>query len=65
MAGGKLDHPKKSRILRPFRLSDSKKRDLVDFLNSLTDEACSTILAGATRGPQWAANPYPALLRLT
>jgi cytochrome c peroxidase len=39
MAGGKLDHPKKSRILRPFRLSDSKKRDLVDFLNSLTDEA--------------------------
>jgi len=39
MAGGKFDHPKKSRILRPFRLSDSEKRDLVEFLNSLTDEA--------------------------
>jgi cytochrome c peroxidase len=37
-AGGKLDHPNKSRILRPFHLTDSDKRDLVEFLKSLTDE---------------------------
>jgi cytochrome c peroxidase len=38
MAGGKLDHPNKSRILRPFRLTDGEKRDLIEFLKSLTDE---------------------------
>jgi cytochrome c peroxidase len=37
-AGGKFDHPNKSHILRPFRLTDSEKRDLVEFLRSLTDE---------------------------
>jgi cytochrome c peroxidase len=37
-AGGKMEHPNKSRILRPFRLTDSDKRDLVEFLKSLTDE---------------------------
>jgi cytochrome c peroxidase len=37
-AGGKVDHPNKSRILRPFRLSEGEKRDLVEFLKSLTDE---------------------------
>jgi cytochrome c peroxidase len=37
-AGGKMDHPNKSRILRPFRLTDGEKRDLVEFLKSLTDE---------------------------
>jgi len=38
-AGGKMDHPNKSHILRPFRLTDSEKRDLVEFLKSLTDNA--------------------------
>ncbi len=38
MAGGKMNHPNKSRILRPFRLTDGEKRDLVEFLRSLTDE---------------------------
>jgi len=38
-AGGKFDHPNKSRILRPFRLTEDEKRDLIEFLKSLTDEA--------------------------
>jgi cytochrome c peroxidase len=33
-----MDHPNKSRILRKFSLSDGEKRDLVEFLKSLTDE---------------------------
>jgi cytochrome c peroxidase len=37
-AGGKFDHPNKTRILKPFRLTESEKRDLVEFLRSLTDE---------------------------
>jgi cytochrome c peroxidase len=37
-AGGKMDHPNKSHILRPFHLSDAEKHDLVEFLRSLTDE---------------------------
>ena len=37
-AGGKFDHPNKSRILKPFRLTESEKRDLIEFLRSLTDE---------------------------
>jgi cytochrome c peroxidase len=38
-AGGKLDHPNKSRILRPLQLTADEKRDLIEFLKSLTDEA--------------------------
>ncbi len=38
-AGGKMDHPNKSKILRRFQLSDGDKRDLIEFLKSLTDEA--------------------------
>jgi cytochrome c peroxidase len=37
-AGGKTDDPNKSRILRPFRLTDGDKHDLVEFLRSLTDD---------------------------
>ena len=33
-----MDHPNKSRILRPFRLTEGEKRDLIEFLKSLTDE---------------------------
>jgi cytochrome c peroxidase len=36
--GGRVDHPNKSRILRRFELTDADKRDLVEFLKSLTDE---------------------------
>jgi len=37
-AGGKLDHPNKSHILRRLNLTDSDKHDLIEFLKSLTDE---------------------------
>ncbi len=50
-AGGKLDHPNKSRILRPFRLTDGDKHDLVEFLKSLTDDEL-------LRDPRW-SDPWP------
>src|SRR5215471_6038847 len=37
-AGGRIDHPNKSTILRPFKLTDSERRDLIEFLKALTDE---------------------------
>jgi cytochrome c peroxidase len=37
-AGGKLAHPNKTHILRSFSLTDDEKRDLIEFLKSLTDE---------------------------
>jgi cytochrome c peroxidase len=37
-AGGKLEHPNKSTILRKFSLTLQDKADLVEFLKSLTDE---------------------------
>jgi cytochrome c peroxidase len=50
-AGGRRDHPNKTRILRPFRLTESEKRDLIDFLRSLTD-------VEMTRDPRW-RDPWP------
>jgi cytochrome c peroxidase len=49
-AGGKFDHPNKSHILRRLNLTDSDKRDLVEFLKSLTDEE-------ALHDPRW-SNPW-------
>jgi cytochrome c peroxidase len=49
-AGGKLDHPNKSRILRPLQLTPDDKRDLIEFLKSLTDEAL-------LHDPRW-SNPW-------
>lgn len=49
-AGGRYDHPNKSRILRPFHLTDGEKRDLVEFLRSLTDEEL-------LHDPRW-SNPW-------
>ena len=49
-AGGKLDHPNKSPILRPLNLTDSDKRDLIEFLKSLTDEEM-------LHDPRW-SNPW-------
>ena len=37
-AGGKMNHANKSRILRKFTMTDGDKRDLIEFLKSLTDE---------------------------
>ncbi|MBV8903767.1 MAG: di-heme enzyme [Acidobacteriia bacterium] len=45
-AGGKLDHPNKTHILHRFALTDSDRRDLVEFLKSLTDEEL-------LRDPRW------------
>jgi len=49
-AGGKLDHPNKSRILRPFHLTEAEKRDMVEFLKSLTDDEL-------LHDPRW-SNPW-------
>lgn len=51
-AGGRMNGPNKSRILRPFRLTENEKRDLVEFLKSLTDEAL-------LHDPRW-SDPWPA-----
>jgi cytochrome c peroxidase len=37
-AGGKMDQPNKTRVLRPFHLTETDKHDLIEFLKSLTDE---------------------------
>jgi cytochrome c peroxidase len=37
-AGGKFDHPNKTHILHGFSLTEGDRRDLVEFLKSLTDE---------------------------
>src|SRR5262249_28912443 len=36
-AGGKLNHPNKTHILRAFSLNPAEKADLIEFLKSLTD----------------------------
>lgn len=51
-AGGKMADPNKSHILRPFRLTDTEKRDLIEFLESLTDTEL-------LRDPRW-ADPWVA-----
>ncbi len=50
-AGGSIQHPNKSRILRPLNLTAGEKRDLIEFLRSLTDEA-------ALHDPRW-SDPWP------
>jgi cytochrome c peroxidase len=56
-AGGKMDHPNKSHILRPFRLTDGEKRDLIEFLRSLTDQEL-------LHDPRW-SDPWPGVDRST
>jgi cytochrome c peroxidase len=36
-SGGRFDHPNRSRTLRPFWLTEGERRDLIEFLESLTD----------------------------
>ncbi len=48
-AGGRISHVNKSTILHRLRLTDQEKRDLIEFLKSLTDEAM-------LRDPRWS---YP------
>jgi cytochrome c peroxidase len=52
-SGGKMDHPNKSRILSPLHISDGDKRDLIEFLKSLTDE---TLLTDS----RW-SDPWPGI----
>jgi cytochrome c peroxidase len=44
--GGRTPNPARSTGLKPFTLSDGERRDLIAFLQSLTDEA-------ALRDPRW------------
>jgi cytochrome c peroxidase len=50
-AGGKFSHPNKSPILRRFPLTEADKRDLIEFLNALTDRELLS-------DPRW-SNPWP------
>lgn len=50
--GGRARSPYTSTILRPFRLTDQERADLLAFLDSLTDEA-------ALVDPRW-SDPWPA-----
>jgi hypothetical protein len=47
-AGGKTDHPNKSRILRPFPLTVARSTIWLSFLGRSPTKSCCTILAGAT-----------------
>ena len=60
-AGGKMRSPEQIAHPSPFRLTDGEKRDLVEFLKSLTDEellhdprwsdpGCGNSPAGSNRG---------------
>jgi cytochrome c peroxidase len=51
-AGGKFDHPNKSKNLRKLNLTTQDKKDLVEFLKSLTDEE-------ALHDARW-SDPWPA-----
>jgi cytochrome c peroxidase len=55
-AGGRMDHPNKSRILRRFALTDVDRRDLVEFLKSLTDEELLRDLRWSDPWPQASAD---------
>jgi cytochrome c peroxidase len=50
-AGGKVDQPNKTHVIRPFSMTEGDKRDLIEFLKSLTDEE-------SIRDPRW-SNPWP------
>lgn len=50
-AGGRMEHVNKTLILRRFQLSEEEKRDLIEFLKTLTDEEL-------LRNPRW-SDPWP------
>lgn len=54
-AGGKVDQPNKTHILRPLTLTASEKSDLIEFLKSLTDQEL-------IRDPRW-SDPWPVTHR--
>ena len=46
MAGGRATNPRQSDSIRPLSLREDERRDLIAFLQSLTDEAL-------LRDPRW------------
>jgi cytochrome c peroxidase len=50
-AGGRMMHPYKSPALKPFRFTEQQKDDLIEFLNSLTDQEL-------LKDPRW-SDPWP------
>jgi cytochrome c peroxidase len=54
-AGGRMEHPNKSPILRRVKLTTEERRDLVEFLKTLTDEEL-------LRDPRW-SDPWPRTAR--
>ena len=55
-AGGKMNHVNKTHILRPFKMTEGEKRDLIEFLKSLTDTEL-------IRDARW-SNPWPANFKI-
>ena len=68
-AGGKLSHPNKSPILRAFVMTDQDKKDLIEFLQSLTDTELLHDARWTTRGlkpvPERSISPFGASLPST
>ncbi|MEO8098223.1 MAG: MbnH family di-heme enzyme [Acidobacteriota bacterium] len=56
-AGGKFDQVNKTRVLRPFRITDSEKGDLIEFLESLTDDE---LIRDPRWSDPWSTNGGPA-----
>jgi cytochrome c peroxidase len=59
-AGGRMNHPNKSAILRRVRLADGEKRDLIEFLRSLTD---TNLLHDPRWSDPWINTRSPAIAR--
>jgi cytochrome c peroxidase len=55
--GGRTDHPNKSAIVRRIHLTEGEKRDLIEFLQSLTDNA---LLHDLRWSNPWATKPPAA-----
>ena len=53
VAGGRAPNPRQSDSIRPLRLRDDERRDLIAFLQSLTDEA---LLRDPRWGDPWAVS---------
>jgi len=55
-AGGRVSHPNKTPVLRPFNLTADEKTDLIEFLKSLTDQE---LLHDGRWSDPWQAKKIP------
>ena len=55
VAGGRAPNPRQSDSIRPLSLRDDERRDLIAFLQSLTDEA---LLRDPRWGDPWSTGPW-------